>query len=42
MGVALAGAIAIAAWSQLNAYLVGAGPATEVSPRSPRRSSKRG
>jgi UPF0755 protein len=29
MGVALAGAIAIAAWSQLNAYLVGAGPATE-------------
>jgi UPF0755 protein len=28
-GVALAGAIAIAAWSQLNAYLVGAGPATE-------------
>ena len=29
MGVALAGAIVIAAWSQLNAYLVGAGPATE-------------
>src|SRR5918992_1554003 len=28
MVVALAGAILIAAWSQLNAYLVGSGPAT--------------
>jgi UPF0755 protein len=29
MGIALAGAVLIAAWSQLNAYLVHAGPATE-------------
>ncbi len=31
MAVALAGAIVIAAWSQLNAYLVQAGPATEAT-----------
>ena len=29
MAIALAGAVVIAAWSQLNAYLVNAGPATE-------------